>query len=99
MYMVFEGNIGEVLDIGDICIGTFSQAVITLENRLTVDAKYTLVLLGVSLKNTENNMLVESKSIEKNIATVLCSDKTHIIPALSDATFTVCLYLRFIIAT
>lgn len=77
-----------MLEIGDICIGTYSQAVITLENRLTIGATYTLNLLGVTLNDTKN-MIVESKSIRKNVATVLCSNKTQLIPALSEATFIV----------
>ncbi|VVC30296.1 Hypothetical protein CINCED_3A007704 [Cinara cedri] len=79
----------DVLEIGDICIGAYSQAVITLENQLTVDAKYSLILLDVSLDNTKNNAFVENKPTGTNIATVLCSDKVQIIPSLSEASFTI----------
>lgn len=80
-----------MLEIGDICIGTYSQAVITLENCLNIEANYTLHLLSVSLDNTKMKMFDENKSVASNIATVLCTDKTCAIPALSEASFTVCL--------
>lgn len=79
----------QVLEIGNICIGTYCQAIITLENCLNIEAKYTLTLLNVSHNYTKNNMFVENKPIGKSIATVLCSNKICIIPALSEASFTV----------
>jgi len=79
----------EVLEIGDICIGTYSQAVITLENCLTVDAKYTLNLLNISLNYSKDAMYADNKPIVTNIATVLCSNKMHVIPALTETSFTV----------
>lgn len=81
----------KVLEIGDICIGTYSQAVITLENCLTIDAKYTLNLLNISLNHSEDSMNAEKKSIitDSNVATVLCSNKMRIIPALTEISFTV----------
>lgn len=82
-------NVGEVLEIGDICIGTYSQAVITLENHLTVSASYTLSLLNVSLNHTKNYTAIDNKPNGTKVATVLCSNKMHVIPALSEASFTV----------
>lgn len=79
----------EILEIGDICIGTYSQAVITLENCFNVSAKYTLNLLDVSLNHTKNNTSIDNKPNGTKIATVLCSNKIHDIPALSEASFTV----------
>ncbi|XP_027853782.2 uncharacterized protein LOC114132508 isoform X2 [Aphis gossypii] len=82
-------KISKKLEIGDVCIGTYSQAVITLENRLTVEAKYTLHLLDVSLDHINNSKFVDNKPIGSNVATVFCSDKTCIIPPLSEASFTI----------
>lgn len=79
----------QVLEIGDVCIGTYCQAIITLENCLTIEAKYTLNLLSVSHNNTKNNSFVENKPTGKSIATVLCSNIICIIPATSEASFTV----------
>lgn len=78
-----------MLEIGELCIGNYSQAVITLENRLTSDAKYSLNLLDVSLDYTKNDMLVDNKPIGTNIATVLCADKVQNVPSLSEASFIV----------
>jgi len=88
-FFFFIGTISEVLEIGDICIGTYSQAVITLENSLTIDVKYILSLLDVSLAYSKDNTFVENKPNELNVATILCSNNMHIIPALSESTFTV----------
>ncbi|XP_025209054.1 uncharacterized protein LOC112604302 isoform X2 [Melanaphis sacchari] len=82
-------KISKILEIGDVCIGTYSQAVITLENRLTIDAKYTLHLLDMSLNHINNSKFVDNKPIGSNVATVFCSDKTCIIPPLSEASFTI----------
>ncbi|KAF0769800.1 Centrosomal protein, partial [Aphis craccivora] len=82
-------KISKKLEIGDVCIGTYSQAVITLENRLTVEAKYTLHLLDMSLNHINNSKFVDNKPIGSNVATVFCSDKTCIIPPLSEASFTI----------
>lgn len=78
-----------MLEIGDICIGTYSQAVITLENCLNIKANYTLRLLSVSFDNSKKKMFNENKSVASNIATVLCTDKIQAIPASSEASFTV----------
>ena len=77
------------LEIGDVCIGTYSQAVITLENQLTIEANYTLHLLDMSLNHINNSKFIDNKLIGSNVATVFCSDKTCIIPPLSEASFTV----------
>lgn len=82
-------KISKKLEIGDVCIGTYSQAVITLENRLTVEAKYTLHLLDMSLDHINNSKFVDNKPIGSNVATVFCSDKTCTIPPLSEASFTI----------
>lgn len=82
-------KISKTLEIGDICIGTYSQAVITLENQLTIEAKYTLNLLDISLNHINNSKFVENKPIGSNVATIFCSDKTCFIPPLSEASFTI----------
>ncbi|KAL4149337.1 hypothetical protein QTP88_003302 [Uroleucon formosanum] len=82
-------NISKTLEIGDICIGTYSQAVITLENQLTIEAKYTLYLLDTSLEHINDHKFDENKAIGSNVATIFCSDKTCIIPPLSEASFTI----------
>ncbi|XP_022167915.1 uncharacterized protein LOC111032049 isoform X2 [Myzus persicae] len=82
-------KISKTLEIGDICIGTYSQAVITLENQLNIEAKYTLNLLDTSLNHNNDFKFDEKKVIGSNVATIFCSDKTCIIPPLSDASFTI----------
>ncbi|XP_016658195.1 uncharacterized protein LOC100161585 isoform X2 [Acyrthosiphon pisum] len=82
-------KISKMLEIGDICIGTYSQAVITLENQLTIEAKYTLYLLDTSLNHNNDFKFDENKAIGSNVATIFCSDKTCIIPPLSEASFTI----------
>lgn len=62
-----------------------------MENRLTTDVEYTLHLLNVSLNYSKNDTFIENKPIGPNVATVLCSDKVCTIPALSEASFTVCI--------
>jgi len=90
-FFQFLEKISKQLEIGDTCIGTYSQAIITLENKLTIEAKYTLSLLDMSLHHNNNPKFVENKSIGSNVATIFCSDKTCIIPPLSEASFTVCI--------
>lgn len=60
-----------------------------MENRLTVEAKYTLHLLDMSLDHINNSKFVDNKPIGSNVATVFCSDKTCTIPPLSEASFTI----------
>lgn len=68
----------------------YCQAVITLENYLTIDAKFTINLLDISY-NRSKHMFVEKKPTGKSIATVICSDKLCIVPAMSETSFTVCI--------
>ncbi|XP_025411183.1 uncharacterized protein LOC112684083 isoform X2 [Sipha flava] len=82
-------EISEVLEIGDTCIGTYSQVVITLENQLNIDAKYTLNLLNISLKYNENNTFDDKKPTGTKVATVLCSEKMCTISAFTEASFTI----------
>lgn len=79
----------EVLEIGDTCIGTYSQVVITLENQLNIEAIYTLNLLNVSLKYNENNTFDEKNLTGTKVATVVCSEKMCSLSAFSEASFTV----------
>lgn len=60
-----------------------------MENQLTIEAKYTLYLLDTSLEHINDLKFDENKAIGSNVATIFCSDKTCIIPPLSEASFTV----------
>lgn len=60
-----------------------------MENRLSIDVKYTLDLLDISLNHSKDTMCIENKPTETNFATILCSNKMCIIPALTETSFTV----------
>lgn len=60
-----------------------------MENQLTIEAKYTLNLLDTSLNHINDFKFDENKAIGSNVATIFCSEKTCIIPPLSEASFTV----------
>jgi len=60
-----------------------------LENQLTIEAKYTLNLLDTSHNHINDFKFDENKAIGSNVATIFCSEKTCIIPPLSEASFTV----------
>ncbi|XP_050531847.1 uncharacterized protein LOC126900284 isoform X2 [Daktulosphaira vitifoliae] len=75
----------KALDIGDVCIGTYSQAVITLENRLNKNTKFTLYLLEVVLNHANTDYFFENDNVSPKTAIVLCSKKSINISSLSEA--------------
>lgn len=60
-----------------------------MENRLSIDVKYTLDLLDVSLNHSKDTVCIDNKLTDTNFATILCSNKMCIIPALTETSFTV----------